>query len=229
MEREAPMLEVRRVYARSTPADGRALEQRRIFEEEALPHLDALYTAALRLTRDETDARDLLQETILRAYRFFHLFTPGTNCRAWLLTILHNNFRNGWRRAAREPIATSPEEYERELESESFRTRGWETDPESIFTARMIGGEIGVALDALPEDFRSVLLLIDVHELNYNEAAQVMGVPIGTIKSRVSRGRAMMRYTLSRLARVHGIDAKRAKLRFSPRQSQTGEVGDRAR
>jgi RNA polymerase sigma-70 factor (ECF subfamily) len=207
MEREAPMLEVRRVYARSTPADGRALEQRRIFEQEALPHLNALYTAALRLTRDETDARDLLQETILRAYRFFNLFTPGTNCRAWLLTILHNNFRNGWRRAAREPIATSPEEYERELESESFRTRGWETDPESIFTARMIGGEIGVALDALPEDFRTVLLLIDVHELNYNEAAQVIGVPIGTIKSRVSRGRAMMRYTLSRLARVHGIDA----------------------
>ena len=219
MEREAPMLEVRRVYARSTPADGRALEQRRIFEQEALPHLNALYTAALRLTRNETDARDLLQETALRAYRFFHLFTPGTNCRAWLLTILHNNFRNGWRRAAREPIATSPEEYERELES--GRTRGWETDPESIFTARMIGGEIGVALDALPEDFRTVLLLIDVHELNYNEAAQVIGVPIGTIKSRVSRGRAMMRYTLSRLARVHGIDAKRIKLRFSPRPSQT--------
>jgi RNA polymerase sigma-70 factor, ECF subfamily len=221
MEREAPMLEVRRVYARSTPADGRALEQRRIFEQEALPHLNALYTAALRLTRDENDARDLLQETTLRAYRFFHLFTPGTNCRAWLLTILHNNFRNGWRRAVREPIATTPEEYERELESESFRTRGWETDPESIFTARMIGGEIGVALDALPEDFRAVLLLIDVHELNYNEAAQVIGVPIGTIKSRVSRGRAMMRYTLSRLARVHGIDAKRVKLRFSLRPSQT--------
>jgi RNA polymerase sigma-70 factor, ECF subfamily len=221
MEREAPMLEVRRVYARSTPADGRALEQRRIFEQEALPHLNALYTAALRLTRDENDARDLLQETTLRAYRFFHLFTPGTNCRAWLLTILHNNFRNGWRRAVREPIATTPEEYERELESESFRTRGWETDPESIFTSRMIGGEIGVALDALPEDFRAVLLLIDVHELNYNEAAQVIGVPIGTIKSRVSRGRAMMRYTLSRLARVHGIDAKRVKLRFSLRPSQT--------
>jgi RNA polymerase sigma-70 factor (ECF subfamily) len=219
MEREAPMLEVRRVYARSTPADGRALEQRRIFEQEALPHLNALYTAALRLTRNETDARDLLQETALRAYRFFHLFTPGTNCRAWLLTILHNNFRNGWRRAVREPIATSPEEYERELES--GRTRGWETDPESIFTARMIGGEIGVALDALPEDLRTVLLLIDVHELNYHEAAQVMGVPIGTIKSRVSRGRAMMRYTLSRFARVHGIDAKRDKLRFSPRPSQT--------
>ncbi len=143
MEREAPMLEVRPVYAGSTPANGRALEQRRIFEREALPHLNALYTAALRLTRDENDARDLLQETTLRAYRFFHLFTPGTNCRAWLLTILHNNFRNGWRRAAREPIATSPEEYERELESESFRTRGWETDPESICTARMIGGEIG--------------------------------------------------------------------------------------
>jgi RNA polymerase sigma-70 factor (ECF subfamily) len=222
MEREAPMLEVRPVYAGSTPANGRALEQRRIFEQEALPHLNALYTAALRLTRDENDARDLLQETTLRAYRFFNLFTPGTNCRAWLLTILHNNFRNGWRRAAREPIATSPEEYERELESESFRTRGWETDPESICTARMIGGEIGVALDALPEDFRTVLLLIDVHELNYHEAAQVMGVPIGTIKSRVSRGRAMMRYTLSRFARVHGIDAKRDELRFSPRPSQTG-------
>ena len=187
------MLDVQDSSAIYAPFNGKDLDRRGLFEQEALPHLDALYTAALRLTRDENDARDLLQETTLRAFRFFHQFTPGTNCRAWLLTILHNNFRNGWRRATREAIAMSPEEYERELESESFRTHGWETDPERMLTARMIGGEIGAALDTLPEDFRAVLLLIDVHDLNYHEAAQVIGVPIGTIKSRVSRGRAMMR------------------------------------
>ena len=214
------MLEVRRVYTRPAPCNDEAPDRRGRFEQQALPHLDALYTAALKLTRDENDARDLLQETILRAFRFFHLFTPGTNCRAWLLTILHNNFRNGWRRAAREPIAQSPEEYERVLESESFRTLGWGTDPESMLAARMIGGEIGAALDGLPEDFRTALLLVDVQDLDYREAALVLDVPIGTIKSRVSRGRAMMRYTLSRLARVHGIDAKRGKLRFSPQPSQ---------
>src|SRR5260370_13558621 len=104
MEREAPMLEVRPVYARSTPADGRALHQRRIFEREALPHLNALYTAGLRLTRNENDASDLLQETTLRADRLFHLFPLATNCRAWVLTIRLSPFRYGWRLPEPVPI-----------------------------------------------------------------------------------------------------------------------------
>ena len=90
--------------------------KRELFEHEALPHVDALYRAALRLSRNPDDARDLLQETLLRAYRYFHQYTPGTNCRAWLLTILYNNFRNGYRGAGRELLSATPEDFERELE-----------------------------------------------------------------------------------------------------------------
>src|SRR6266478_5686680 len=95
-------------------------DKRFLFEQVALPHLDAVYTAALRLSRNPDDAKDLLQETILRAYRFFDQFTKGTNCRAWLLTILYNSFRNGYRRAMREQPATSTEDFEQRLEAQSL-------------------------------------------------------------------------------------------------------------
>lgn len=198
-------------------AGGKALDRRQLFEREALPHLDALYGAALRLTRNEDHAHDLLQETMLRALRFFHMFEPGTNCRAWMLTILHNNFLNHWRRAGRERIARSAEEFELELEAQSFRTDQRYSDPEQMLSAQMVGGLIGAALDTLPADFRAVLTLVDVQELNYGEAARILGVPIGTIKSRVSRGRAMMRYTLGGLARIQGLSAALPTRRFAAR------------
>src|ERR1700675_5024037 len=100
---------------------GTGTDRRKRFEDEALPHLDALYTMAMRLARNADDANDLLQETVLRAYRFFHQFEAGTNCRAWLLTILFNNFRNGYRRSAREQPAATTEEFERKIEVESLR------------------------------------------------------------------------------------------------------------
>ncbi len=100
---------------------GTGEDRRRRFEEEALPHLDALYSMALRLSRNSDDAGDLLQETVLRAYRFFHQFEAGTNCRAWMLTILFNNFRNGYRKSSREQPAASSEEFERKIETESLR------------------------------------------------------------------------------------------------------------
>ena len=100
----------------SDTEDKRGSERRGLFEREALPHVDALYSAALRLSRNPDDARDLLQETVLRAYRFFHQYTPGTNCRAWLFTILYNNFRNGYRSADREQVSLTPEDFEREVE-----------------------------------------------------------------------------------------------------------------
>ena len=100
---------------------GTGADRRRRFEDEALPHLDALYTMALRLSRNPDDANDLLQETVLRAYRFFHQFESGTNCRAWMLTILFNNFRNGYRKSSREQPAASAEEFDRKVEGESLR------------------------------------------------------------------------------------------------------------
>src|SRR5215831_19319840 len=122
-------------------------EKRGLFEREALPHVDALYSAALRLSRNPDDAHDLLQETVLRAYRFFHQYTPGTNCRAWLLTILYNNFRNGYRAAAREQPSQTPEDFERELEGISARSDSVLSNPESLLSDRILDHEVSAALD----------------------------------------------------------------------------------
>ena len=180
-------------------------EKRGLFEREALPHVDALYSAALRLSRNPDDARDLLQETVLRAYRFFHQYTPGTNCRAWLLTILYNNFRNGYRGAEREHISMTPEDFDREVEE--FSARGEQTliNPEMLLSEQVLDHEVAAALNNLPADFRTVLMMVDVQELNYQEVAQVLGIPIGTVKSRVSRGRQMMRTALGTFARRRGL------------------------
>ena len=108
----------------NVPGAGNSADRRRIFERQALPHLDALYSAGLRLTRNDDEARDLVQETILRALHFFHLFAPGTNCRAWLLTILQNNFHNRGRRGGREKLSGGAEEFELEVAPESLRREG---------------------------------------------------------------------------------------------------------
>jgi RNA polymerase sigma-70 factor (ECF subfamily) len=158
----------------------------------------------LRLSHNPDDAKDLLQETILRAYRFFDQFTKGTNCRAWLLTILYNSFRNGYRRAMREQPATSTEDFEQRLEAQSLLADAAHTDPEQMLSGRMLGHQLETALDTLPAEFREALLLVDVQELNYREAAGVLDIPVGTVKSRVSRGRALMREALKRLAQAQG-------------------------
>jgi RNA polymerase sigma-70 factor, ECF subfamily len=217
--------------ANATLAGGTSTDRRVLFEREALPHLDAVYSAAMRLTRNQDRADDLVQETMLRALRFFHLFEAGTNCRAWLLTILYNNFRNLWRRNGREPVLPSIQDFEVELETHRFGAESWNSSPEKILSARNMGGVIEAALEALPKDFRKALLLVDAQELNYAEAARTLSLPIGTIKSRVSRGRAMMRHALSKLARVEGLDAKRYKLRFAAARLSTrsGQIDQSAR
>jgi RNA polymerase sigma-70 factor (ECF subfamily) len=177
--------------------------QRELFEQQAMPHLDHLYTAALHLTRNPADAKDLLQDTILRAYRFFHQFTPGTNCRAWLLTILYNSFRNEYRRSAREKVST-PENFEREIDLQNLRSDPPQNDPESNLFDKLLDHEVEAALDQLPEEFRSVILLVDIEELNYEEAARALSVPVGTVRSRLSRGRAMMREALRSFAIAKG-------------------------
>jgi RNA polymerase sigma-70 factor (ECF subfamily) len=179
--------------------------KRKLFEQEALPHLDAVYAAALRLARNRDDANDLLQETVLRAFRFFHQFTPGTNCRAWMLTILYNAFRNGYRRSTREQVAASPEEYEREVEVLSSRPEAAGNDPETQVFEQLMDHEVEGALNDLPEEFRTAILLVDVEELSYREAADVLKIPIGTVRSRLSRGRAVMRRALHNLARARRL------------------------
>jgi RNA polymerase sigma-70 factor, ECF subfamily len=184
---------------------GTGADRRKRFEDEALPHLDALYTMAMRLARNPDDANDLLQETVLRAYRFFHQFESGTNCRAWMLTILFNNFRNGYRRSTREQPASTADEFERKLEGESLRIDPAGSNPETILSGQRMEGEVETALAGLSAEFRDALLLVDVEELSYREASGVLDIPIGTVKSRVSRGRAMLRVALTNFAKERGI------------------------
>ena len=190
--------------------EGRCEGKRAAFEREALPHLDAVYAAALHLARNREDANDLVQETVLRAYRFFHQFSPGTNCRAWLLTILYNAFRNRYRRSSREQPAPSNAEYERNVEAESWKQETGQNNPESIVFEQLMDHEVQSALESLPEEFRSAILLVDVEELSYQEAAKVLGIPIGTVRSRLSRGRAIMRSALRGFAHARGLLRARA-------------------
>jgi RNA polymerase sigma-70 factor, ECF subfamily len=184
---------------------GTGADRRKRFEDEALPHLDALYTMAIRLARNPDDANDLLQETVLRAYRFFHQFETGTNCRAWMLTILFNNFRNGYRKYSREQPASSAEEFERKVEGESLRIDPAGSNPEALLSGHGMEGEVETALGGLPAEFREAIILVDVEELSYQEVSGVLNIPIGTVKSRVSRGRAILRDALANFAKERGI------------------------
>jgi len=180
--------------------------KREIFEREVLPHLDAVYSMALRLARNPEDANDLVQETALRAYRFFHQFTIGTNCRAWLMTILFNNFRNGYRKNERETPAATAEEFQSRIESQSLASDPANTSPESLTAASDASEpEVEKALRELPEEFRAALLMVDVQELSYQEVSAALSIPIGTVKSRVSRGRSILRAALENYARAKGI------------------------
>jgi RNA polymerase sigma-70 factor (ECF subfamily) len=170
---------------------------RQQFEAVALPHLDAVYTAALRLAGNPDDAKDLLQETILRAFRYFGQFAPDTNCRAWLLTILYNNFRNNLRRSSLHPVTSLADESPERNEA-GWLLDGKSRNPEEIVAQRWLGRHLEAAIKALPLEFREPMLLVDVQELSYPEVAQVLNIPLGTVKSRVSRARSLLRASLRR-------------------------------
>jgi|HubBroStandDraft_6_1064221.scaffolds.fasta_scaffold965983_1 RNA polymerase sigma-70 factor (ECF subfamily) len=186
-------------------------EKRILFEQEAMPHLDALFTAALYLTHSQEEANDLCQETILRAYRSFHQFAIGTNCRAWLLTILHNLFRTNRSRAGRESVSATCEEFDRAIEIESLKLSDSQKNPEAIVAERDFDRSVQRALEELPAEFKAAVVLVDLEDLTYRDAAEVLEVPIGTVRSRVSRGRALIRVALGLFAdgrRVAGLPAR---------------------
>lgn len=180
-------------------------QKQALFAQWALPHKDYLYTSCLYLTRQRDDAEDLFQETYLRAFRFFHQFTPGTNCRAWLLTIMHNVFKNRYTRSQR---ANQALEFDRAVhEHEKKRLADGDAgrdDPADLLLSQLLDSEIGDALQALPEEYRSTLVLVDIEELTYEEAAAVLGCPIGTVRSRLSRARRLLRAALTAYAQEHG-------------------------
>ena len=176
------------------------------FEAVALPFMDALYGKALHLTHSPADAGDLVQETYLRAYRAFASFTPGTNCKAWLFTILYSIFINQYRKDQRAPDMVSMDE----LEDHFHRTlagENWENDFNSLAGSELHwqGPEVNAALDKLPEQFRSAVLLVDVEGLSYEEAAGVLDCPVGTLRSRLSRARKILFLELRDYARKTGF------------------------
>jgi RNA polymerase sigma-70 factor, ECF subfamily len=177
------------------------------FRDEALPLLDSLYGAALRMTRNQADAEDLVQEAMLRAYRAFHTFEPGTNLKAWLFRILTNAYINIYRKRQREPQKVSSDEVEefdlyQELKDHDPQ---FQETPESIVLDGLVDSEILEAIDDLPEQFRLAVVLSDVEGFSYAEMAEIMDVPMGTVMSRLHRGRKALQKRLWDVAREKGI------------------------
>jgi RNA polymerase sigma-70 factor, ECF subfamily len=176
------------------------------FEELALSHLDPLYSAALRLTKNERDAEDLVQDTCMRAYRFFDKFERGTNIKAWLFKILTNTFINRYRRKVKERSVV--EGSEREAVHERFISRDatdFAANPEQYFFDRLLSDDVLRAIDALPIDFRLVVILADLQEFSYKEIAEILECPVGTVMSRLFRGRKLLQKNLRDYALGQGI------------------------
>src|SRR5437773_11055081 len=160
-------------------------------EAEALSHIDSLYRTARRLTHRPADAEDLVQDTYLKAFRAAGQFTPGTNLRAWLFTILHNTARNRARDHARDHVDIDSDAVERAADNNPDGQRAGDT-PESLLMRDTLAPELQAAIDALPLAFREAVWLRDVEEFSYAEIADMLSVPIGTVMSRISRGRHLL-------------------------------------
>jgi RNA polymerase sigma-70 factor (ECF subfamily) len=171
---------------------GQSAEER--FDTEALPHLNDLFRTALRLTGERGQAEDVMQEVYLQAWRSFDRFEPGTNCRAWLYKILFHCVSHHRRKWFRFPLLKDKEEF---LEANLVQ-------PARV-SEQLTDGEVLKALDEIPVDFRSVVLLVDVEEFAYKEVAEILSIPIGTVMSRLSRGRGLLRKRLIEVARSYGI------------------------
>jgi RNA polymerase sigma-70 factor (ECF subfamily) len=185
------------------------------FSREALSYVDSLYGTALRLTRRPADAEDLVQDTYLKAFRSAAQFQRGTNLKAWLFTILHNTFRNMRRHDGRNPVDVDSEYIE-----QAPARAGNDYSPEELLTRATLDADLQEALDALPEAFRQTVWLRDVEELTYAEIANVLDVPIGTVMSRISRGRRAL------YERLHGRsdDANRGEQVAPGQRKQKADV-----
>ncbi len=171
-------------------------QKREDFEREALVHLDTLYNVALRLTGNKSDAEDLIQETVLKAYRAWDKYEAGTNCRAWLVTIMRNTFINKFRRESRQPSTVQYDSVEDTSVFEAVQDK----DPEGSFFRFIVDDEVKRAIQGLPEEFRIPVVLSDIEGMSYAEIAEIMELPVGTVKSRLFRGRRRLQQRLYKYA-----------------------------
>ncbi|HRE41784.1 MAG TPA: sigma-70 family RNA polymerase sigma factor [Ignavibacteria bacterium] len=179
------------------------------FEAEAMPHINLLHNYALKLCGNQLDADDLVQETFLRAYRFFHKFEKGTNCKAWLFRIMKNLFINKYRKNQKEPGKVDYEEIENFYDNiKSDRVDS--TDLQQKLFSNVLEDEVIIALNSLQDDFKTVVILCDLEGLSYEEIADFVQCPIGTVRSRLHRGRKLLQQKLLEYAKARGFDVSKA-------------------
>jgi len=192
------------------------------FHDACVEHLDALWGAALRLTRKETDAEELVQDTFVKALRFADKFTPGTNLKAWLLRILTNTFINSYRHRGHErryaDRALTESVYDELFDREAA---AYAADPERHAFSRFFERDLARALEGLPDEFRVVLVLVDVEGLSYKEVAEALGCPIGTVMSRLHRGRRLLQRDLIDHAVAFGLTTPPARTNEEPPRRAT--------
>jgi len=193
-----------------------------VFETELLPHIDALKTFAYHLTYDEDDANDLVQETYMKAHRFIERYIQGTNAKAWLFKILKNAYINHYRKRSKQPTRVDFEDIVNYHDSDDSKVAGYTDLREELF-ADMMGDEITIAINSLPIDFRTVVLLCDVEGFTYEEISKIIDVPIGTVRSRLFRARNMLKEKLKEYALKLGYKDKRGESKKKTKESGTEE------
>ena len=193
--------------AESTRASYTEEEKKKVFNEEFLPSVDALYNFAYRLTFDEDDAKDLVQDTFLKAYRFIESFQKGTNAKAWLFRILKNSFINDFRKKSKEPAKVDYQEVESYYNSDEV-DKTITTDLRVETLRDMMGDEVSNALNSLDVDFRTVIILCDLNGFKYDEMSKILDIPIGTVRSRLHRARNLLREKLNEYAQSMGFKKK---------------------
>ena len=184
--------------------------RREIFQDELMPHINALHTFAYHLTYHDEDAADLVQETYLKAYKFLDKYDAGTNAKAWLFKILKNAYINDYRKKSRGPQKVELEDYTAYHDAEDTRIANYLDLREEIFD-NLLGDEVDAALNSLPEDFKTVLLLCDIEGFTYEEMAKILEIPIGTVRSRLFRARNMLKEKLKSYAIKLGYKDYRSK------------------
>ncbi|MBM4282468.1 MAG: sigma-70 family RNA polymerase sigma factor [Deltaproteobacteria bacterium] len=183
-----------------------ALQKRLRYDRDVLPHVHALYGGAMRFTRSPNDANDLVQETLFKAWRSYESFTEGTNCKAWLFRILTNTFINKYRRTHKErDIVEGSGQLGAEHELVHIPSKQRFLDPEGALADAALADEVQAALQALPPDFRAVVMLADLDGLAYKEVADAVGIPVGTVMSRLFRGRRLLQAALFGYAVEQGV------------------------